>query len=364
MKKANAQIAPDYTDIFRTITFLRFPATILVVILHAYTTARNLTLGDADCYIHLSYILSLCMGEMGVPLFFTISGFLFYNQYHNIVSDYTNKLKKRIHSLLIPYLFWNAFMILFYWILQSIPHLNGYFSGSNLPVADYDIMNFIRAFWDCGNWDEGNGLPILQPYWYIRNLMVLNICSPILYGYIKHLKWVGILLPACCWIYAPHLALSLSSVTFFCLGGLFSIHQMNIVPVMRNKRKVFSFIFILSIITEYICHFYTPGVYNPYLHRIVLITGIPFLASTALVLKDKFTIPPLLTNSSFLIYTIHLPIIIAIRKTGSKLFPAASDIMNVILYIASIILTSVICIAVYYLLNKYLPKTTRFITGR
>ncbi len=364
MKISQTKSIPDYTEIFQIITFLRFPATMLVVILHAYTTARILNLGEMDSYIHLSYILSLCLGEMGVPLFFTISGFLFFQKF-NQLSDYTNKLKKRIHTLLIPYLFWNALMILAYGILQSIPQLNGYFSGINRPITEYNtVIDFVRAFWDCGNWNEGNGVPILQPYWYIRNLMMLTICSPILYFCIKYLKWFGVILPACCWIYAPHLAFTLSSLTFFSLGALISINRINVILFMKVHFLKIVWIFTASIIVEYICHFYTPGVYNPYLHRIVLITGIPFLASTVLVLKDKFTIPPLLTNSSFLIYTIHLPIIIAIRKTGSKLFPAASDIMNVILYIASIILTSVICIAIYYLLNKYLPKTTRFITGR
>lgn len=364
MEKLSIKTTPDYTEIYQCITFLRFPATLLVVILHAYTTARYLNLGDATSYLHLSYVLSLCMGEMGVPLFFTISGFLFYINY-NKISGYKNKLKNRVHSLLIPYLFWNAFMILVYWILQNIPQLNSYFSGTNRPIADYaTFIDFIRAFWDCGNWNEGNGVPILQPYWYIRNLMILSLCSPILFFYIKYLKWIGILLPACCWIYAPHLAFSLSSITFFSLGALFSIHHINIAPFLKAKRRTFTLIFAISITAEYICHFYIPTPYNPYLHRIVLITGIPFLTSTALLLNDKFTIPALLTNSSFLIYTIHLPIIIALRKIGAKLFPSASDATNIILYIGTIVLTSIICITTYYILNKYFPKTTRIITGR
>lgn len=363
MEKLSIKTSPDYTEIYQCITFLRFPATLLVVILHAYTTARYLNLEDADSYLHISYVLSLCVGEMGVPLFFTISGFLFYNNYNNIY-NYVPKLKNRIHSLFIPYLFWNTFMILTYWILQSIPQLSSYFSGNNLPIADYDIINFIRAFWDCGNWDKGNGLPILQPYWYIRNLMILSLCSPILFFYIKYLKWIGILIPACCWIYAPHLAFSLSSITFFSLGALFSIHHINIAPFLKAKQKIFIFIFAISITAEYICHFYIPTPYNPYLHRIVLITGIPFLTSTALLLKDRFTIPPLFTNSSFLIYTVHLPIVIALRKGGAKLFPNASDGINILLYAGTIVLTVIICITLYYILNKYVPKITRIITGR
>lgn len=363
MMKGSLNVTPDYTDIYKTITFLRFPAILLVVTLHAYTSARGLYLENANDYIHLSYVLSLCLGEMGVPLFFAISGFLFYKNYNNI-SIYIYKLKTRVHSLLIPYLLWNALMILFYGIMQSIPQLNDYFSGNNLPIANYDFTNFIRAFWDCGNWNAGDGLPILQPYWYIRNLMLLSILSPVIYYYLKFTKWSGVIIPALCWIYTPQLALSLSSITFFSLGALIAIKRIDIISLIKEKQKMFISIFITLLIVEYIFHFYIPNSYNYYLHRITIITGIPFLFSIALFLKDKFPMPTLLINASFLIYTIHFPIIIGIRKIGIKWIPSISEGMNIILYFASIILTTLICIFIYYILNRYLPKFTRIITGR
>lgn len=363
MRESLYAAAPDYKEIYKTITFLRFPAILLVVTLHAYTTARGLYLGNANDYIHLSYVLSLCLGEMGVPLFFAISGFLFYQNYHTIAS-YTHKLKTRLHSLLIPYLFWNALMIIFYGIMQSIPQLSGYFSGNNLPISHYDLMNFIRAFWDCGHWNAGDGLPILQPYWYIRNLMLLSILSPVIFYYLKFTKWLGVIVPAICWICIPQLALSLSSFTFFSLGALIAIKRMDIASSLKKKRQLLISIFVILLIAEYISHFYIPNSYNYYLHRIIIIVGIPFLFSIALSLKNKFLMPPLLTNASFLIYTIHLPIIIGIRKIGIKWISSISEGMNIALYFSSIILTTLICIFIYYILNRYLPKFTKIITGR
>lgn len=364
MKEYLHAATPDYTDIYKTITFLRFPAILLVVILHAYTSARGLYLGNANDYIHLSYVLSLCLGEMGVPLFFTISGFLFYKSYKNKISIYTSKLRTRMHSLLIPYLFWNASMILFYGIVQSIPQLNGYFSGNNLPIANYDFINFIRAFWDCGHWNAGDGLPILQPYWYIRNLMLLSILSPAIFYYLKVTKWLGVMIPAFCWIYTPQLALSLSSLTFFSLGALIAINRIDIVSLIREKQKMFILVFIVLLIVEYFFHFYMPNPYNYYLHRITIIAGIPFLFGISLSLKDRIQMPALLTNASFLIYTIHFPVIMAIRRIGIKWISSISEGMNIILYFTSIILTTLICIFIYYMLNRYFPKFTKIITGR
>lgn len=362
MRESLYAATPDYTEIYKTITFLRFPAILLVVTLHAYTAARGLNLGNANDYFHISYVLSLCLGEMGVPLFFAISGFLFYNNYNT--SIYTYKLKTRVHSLLIPYLFWNALMILFYGIMQSIPQFSGYFSGNNLPIAHYDLINFIRAFWDCGHWNAGDGLPILQPYWYIRNLMLLSILSPIIFYYLKFTKWFGVIVPAVSWIYTPQLALSLSSLTFFSLGALIAIKRMDIVSFLKEKQQMLISIFVILLIIEYFFHFYLPNSYNYYLHRITIIAGIPFLFSIALSLKDKFSISPLLTNASFLIYTIHFPIIIGIRKIGIKWISSISEGMNIILYFTSIILTTLICISIYYILNRHFPKLTRITTGR
>lgn len=122
-------------EISQTIEFLRFPATILIVLLHAYTTLQMTTAMNMEFYTTFSSTLSLSFGEIGVPLFFTISGYLFFLGFGR--KSYSRKIKTRTQSLLIPYILWNSIFIALYFIIQQIPALSPLFSGNNKKVADF-----------------------------------------------------------------------------------------------------------------------------------------------------------------------------------------------------------------------------------
>lgn len=351
-------------ELSETISFLRFPIIILVVILHTYTTTRGLIDGNNSIlYTHLSYIMSLTFGEMGVPMFFFISGILFFTNFEYSTNCYINKCKSRIKTLVIPYFIWNTFIIICYWILQNIQYTKSFFNTTNLLIDKYTITDFIRAYWDNGNWDNGNGVPILQPYWYIRNLIILCIISPVIAYIIKHLKWFPII-PLIIWVISKDLALSYSSLAFFSLGGIISIHDFNIISTLKKWHRYINSIFIFSFITTYIIHFYYPNNYEPYLHRITLILGIPFIFNIAYNIKEKIHIKETLVNSSFIIYTIHLPIMLAIRKIEYHIFKTQTEFSNVFLYIIAIIITLYICIIFYMLMNTYCKRLLKIITGR
>lgn len=84
------------------INFLRFPLVILVVMLHAYTvTQNNVELNTGHLiYKFLTYNFSLLFGSIAVPIFFFISGYLFFNPYSAIGKNYyIAKWKKRFHTL-------------------------------------------------------------------------------------------------------------------------------------------------------------------------------------------------------------------------------------------------------------------------
>lgn len=346
-----------------TISFLRFPATLLVVIIHAYTASRGVYIPNSTFYDHFSYVFSLCMGDVAVPMFFAISGYLFFIKFSN-KSQYVHKLERRVHTLLIPYLCWNAFMILFYWVLQSIPYLSPFFSGANQAISTYNFTDFLSAFWDCGHWFDGNGTPILQPYWYIRNLIILSILSPVIFYYLKRLKWIGVILPLVYWMFTPHLAFIGQSITFFSFGAIFSINNIDVEKQVIRRGSVFVIIYFLLLTFEYINHFYLPDLHISFLHRLTVLSGTCALFTLAYKYHQKIRIPRSWTESSFLIYTLHYPIMLGVRKLGIHLFPDASQLLTVLLYIGSIALTTAICVLLYKVLNNYLPGFLKFTTGK
>lgn len=86
------------------ITNLNFYLAVMVVMLHcAYK--------DFDYSNHK--FLEICtnaiciIAAMAVPSFFFLSGFLFYKSV-NKISDTIVKIRKRIKTLIIPYVLWNS----------------------------------------------------------------------------------------------------------------------------------------------------------------------------------------------------------------------------------------------------------------
>lgn len=172
------------------ISFLRFPLIVAVVFIHSIpenvglNALSDVTNDNLTVYEGTRYFISNIVARIAVPAFFFISGFLFFRKtdYFNI-NAYVQKLKKRGKSLLIPYLFWNLVVILLSWGTQTF--LKDLLSGKNLLITDYTWLNWLQAFW---NGNAGKNMPINYPLWFIRDLMVVVLFSPIVYWGIKRLQ--------------------------------------------------------------------------------------------------------------------------------------------------------------------------------
>lgn len=121
-----------------------------------------------DSYITYSFIsCSVCetkwnyrknLGDCVVPAFALISGYLFWSNISNI-TDVGLKMKRRIYTLLIPYLLWNFLNT----IMRNIMN-NGYRNIFNINVLT-DIIQW-------------NSSP---HFWYIFMLMFWTVFVPVLY---------------------------------------------------------------------------------------------------------------------------------------------------------------------------------------
>ena len=120
------------------IELLRFPLIVGVVFIHSYgrvlafdpaaIAARHSSAGVEFTRFFISYGIA----QTAVPLFFLISGYLFFAGEWSW-KRYTEKLKRRVHTLLVPFLFWNLAAFAFMAIIQSIPQTKGFFAGTYWP---------------------------------------------------------------------------------------------------------------------------------------------------------------------------------------------------------------------------------------
>ena len=99
------------------------------------------------------------------------------------------KLKKRIRTLLMHYLFWNLCYLLFMLVVQlSFPNM----VWERKMIYNYSFFELINSFWNFGGMYYG--MPILYSFWFIRNLIVLNLFAPIFYFLLKKTPVISIVI--------------------------------------------------------------------------------------------------------------------------------------------------------------------------
>lgn len=92
----------------KTIMFLRFPLIVSVVFIHAglegVVIGGNVTVHDGQFPIYESvyHVITNELARVSVPLFFFISGFLFFYRTDFSMKAYGQKLKKRVRTLFGP----------------------------------------------------------------------------------------------------------------------------------------------------------------------------------------------------------------------------------------------------------------------
>ena len=336
------------------IMWLRFPLIFLIILLHCYSVVR---FDDPRIiYFKVIYPFSLWLGETGVPAFFYISGYLFFVS----KKSYGQKLKTRFHTLLIPYLLWNLILLSIYIILYAIGYPQNINSKS---IVDFSIIDYLRLFWDRGSYDDGNFVPLLCPLWYIRNLIIMSILSPLLYNIIKYARELFLMIMAIWWMSTFHNAFIPQTILFFCLGAYFSIFNMNPLQIATENITIIITLFCIFAASDIFSHVAIGTPVNLQLHRISLIFNIPALLLLAdFCVKHGFT-SKILPNSAFIVFCVHYPIVVLLRKFCISRFNNSSDDVHIILYFVCVIVATLLSISIYCILERYFPKFKNILSG-
>ena len=103
----------------RVVSFLRFPLIVAVIGIHCNLLVKHPELETKSVFYFLVYI-TMKLVCIAVPLFFFISGFLFFKEGYLDSDLYLKKLKSRVHTVLIPYLLWNIIYFVILGVMQLI----------------------------------------------------------------------------------------------------------------------------------------------------------------------------------------------------------------------------------------------------
>jgi fucose 4-O-acetylase-like acetyltransferase len=120
------------------IDMLRFPLIVGVVFIHCYQITMTMAQGSigtahsAAWADSVRFFISQGVARVAVPLFFLISGYLFFQGQWSW-GKYGSKLRRRADTLLVPFLFWNVLALVLYSAGRSIPQTRIFFAGGAWP---------------------------------------------------------------------------------------------------------------------------------------------------------------------------------------------------------------------------------------
>jgi surface polysaccharide O-acyltransferase-like enzyme len=161
-------------DFSKRITVLRFPLAVLVVFIHNYPS--ELAWKEIDIPAYVEIIRSTIRdfwGLLAVPTFFLISGYLFFAK----PKPFNVIVKSKFRGIVVPYILWTVIAILIFFLLQSFSLSKPYFSSKpELIIENWNTTDYLSAFWAFGH----NDSPFIGPFWYLRNLIILMIISPLI----------------------------------------------------------------------------------------------------------------------------------------------------------------------------------------
>jgi len=351
----------------KTIMFLRFPLIVAVVFIHTNLTDiminGTLLVNEGQFPIHdlFRHVMTNELARIAVPLFFFISGFLFFYRSDFSLAVYGMKLKKRIRTLLIPYLFWN--IIVFLLLLLTQLFLSSTTSGRNKLISDYSWLDWLNLFWE-----HREGMPICYQFWFIRDLIFVILCSPAVYYFIRYGKIFSLIILGVLWTFGLWFkvpGISITAFFFFSFGAWFSINKRNFTIDFKPILWPATILYMMLLVAGTLLWYNKVTGYS-FLYNIGIVVGlVAIVAWTAYgIAKKRLCVSAFLAGSAFFVYAYHGMPIALITKYWVKLFQPASEITMLAGYFLIPLFIVGVGIGVYAGLRKYFPAFTGLITGR
>lgn len=338
------------------IDWLRFSMAVAIVVLHADRSLENPSL---PIYTTLCILFPQGICRVAVPCFFLISGYLFFRNLESWdFGIWKGKMVRRVHSLLIPYVLWNILAAI---LIMGYQYLRSHFGS--MEAADFvntpSQWGWLNIFWSVNN----TGMPLDYPLWFIRDLIIYTVATPLIYMLCRYLKGAGIIaLAVLLFVFAD----TQKGLWFYTFGAWLSIGRKDLVQSFYPWRWPAAIVFLVVLCVLPYTYRTQVSLYQ-HLLDLLTISGCVcalMIASTG-IKQGFFHVHPFLTRSSFFIFAAHGILIlddfarfIMLHITSSR-----SDLYFCCDLLFRPIIAVLICLGLYYILNRCIPRFTSILTG-
>lgn len=342
------------------ISLLRFPLIAGVVFIHNY----KFTIDDHGWTGALANFIrsfvSNGIARISVPMFFLISGYLFFQSYTPCA--FSKKLNRRIQSILIPLMLWN-------WIAILLNVLCSLVTRTASPIGRYlegsmGVAHLIK---------DTLLVPADYPLWFLRDLMILVLIAPVIRIAMKSRRAVCIVVfLALPWIAFGHASASgdsigvrdLEGLLFFMIGALLALQDIDI-DALESYAPYLSIIALLAFFSLPLMAFERAS-WLPHcilaMAKIAAIPSIWWIAGRIKSTQLRETLSSL-GASSFFVYVAHALLLRIVREAFFVFCSQKSGLEIMAAYLLIPILVMGMLVGIHKALSVSCPRTLRVLEG-
>ncbi len=362
----------------QSLDLLRFPLAVVVLFIHAwYDGVPNVT-NHVPLFKALNGLIAGLLLDQSVPVYFFISGFVFFLNIKMDATTYRRKLRNRVKSLLIPYIVWNSLAIAKL-LLFALPCLAFLFADQR-TFADMDFSPGALAY---SFWDMGKGIlpytsatgeiyPIDSPLWFVRDLMIVVLATPLIHLAIRKTRGYVVAALGAAWFanaFFPlgHHSQLLTAFFFFSWGAYISISRKDIFVEFGKQRKAAAILYFLLSTAYAVAYCRYPDA-MPVLKKLNQCAGLVFAYNTAawLLQHNVCRVNRFLASASFFIYVAHMLIIHEVFMILLRIAApfTANQWLMALAYAATVPVSVSLLLAVFYLMRRFTPRLLKVVAGR
>lgn len=294
--------------------------------------------------------------NIAVPLFFIISGALFFRNYTRSLKCYKEKLARRTKTLIVPYLIWNTINMLF--DIFATTFFSRFFVGRK--AFEFSIENIIHGIFHY----EYNIV-----FWFMFALIVFTVSAPLidllLYSKATGIISIAVLTALCYWnIGLPQpLFESKNCLVYYLVGGFIGRYCFDFFSKKSSlkQRIVSAAVLAAGIVYYYLVH------YKLVVNHLIVKTVVLVILSLCLwsffdfFVSDKTTAPKF-TKHSFWVFAAHVNISAVFAKLIYIIFPKA-NYFGLINFALTTVLTLVAVEIICLIVEKISPKLYTVLSG-
>ena len=301
-----------------------------------------------------------------VPLLSLISGWLFFAFLDDERADAARALGRRVRrrfaSLFVPMVLWNAMCLGALLLLYANDPHHPLLAGLNVDFDTAGFREYANAIF------AFNHHPIAYQFWFVRDLFVTVLLSPLLWLLLKRAPWFGAAVLFTGWLanYDFGIFLRPDVAFFFYIGGLL---RRLAAPLGIGRRSTLAllavYLSLVAIRTALPWFIDDAGPLLSVATRAMRLVGVVacwgvFLRFAATPSGKRLAA---FGSIAFFLYAMHFPLMAAVKMVLWKLLPQINDFWMIAHYLVSVSVTIALCLLAARFLARVWPGAFLVLNG-